>query len=57
MADKAKDNKFPGGTTTTYDLKNGGVNLGLDNVTPEIKTAVDAAKADIISGKITVPSK
>ncbi|RZI48071.1 BMP family lipoprotein [Lactococcus kimchii] len=57
IADKTKDGKFPGGTTVTYNLKNGGVDLGLDNVTPEIKTAVATAKADIISGKITVPSK
>ena len=57
IADKTKANKFPGGTTTTYDLKDGGVDLGLDNVTPQIKSAVAAAKADIISGKIKVPSK
>lgn len=57
IADKTKDGKFPGGTTVTYNLKNGGVDLGLDNVTPQIKDAVATAKADIISGKITVPSK
>lgn len=57
IADKTKAGKFPGGSVTTYGLKDGGVNLGLDNVTPAIKAAVNAAKADIISGKITVPSK
>ena len=39
------------------DLKNGGVNLGLDSANSEIKDAVAKAKADIIDGKITVPSK
>ncbi len=54
ISDKTKDNKFPGGTITNYDLSNGGVDLGLDNVTPAIKSAVEQAKADIISGKIKV---
>ena len=57
IADKTKDGKFPGGTIVTYDLKNGGVNLGLDSANSEIKDAVAKAKADIIDGKITVPSK
>ena len=40
-------------------LKEGGVDWALDKdneklVTPEMKAKVDAAKADIISGKITV---
>lgn len=57
MADKTKANKFPGGSVTTYNLKNGGVNIGYDNVTSSIKSAVETAKEEIISGKITVPSK
>ena len=40
-------------------LKEGGVDWALDQyneklITPEMKAKVDAAKADIISGKITV---
>ena len=40
-------------------LKEGGVDWALDKnneklVTPEMKAKVDAAKADIIAGKITV---
>ena len=40
-------------------LKEGGVDWALDKdneklITPEMKAKVDAAKADIISGKITV---
>ncbi|MFC4652682.1 BMP family protein [Lactococcus nasutitermitis] len=57
IADKTAKDKFPGGDVVNYNLKNGGVGLGLDNVTPQIKTAVDTAKANIISGKIVVPSK
>jgi basic membrane protein A len=44
---------------TSLGLKEGGVDYALDEhnarlVTPEMKKKVDAAKADIISGKILV---
>ncbi|KSU09667.1 Nucleoside-binding protein [Lactococcus lactis subsp. lactis] len=55
FANKVKNNEFKGGETVTYNLKNGGVSLGLDNVTPEIKASVEKAKNDIISEKVVVP--
>ncbi len=47
------------GATTVLGLKEGGVDYALDQhnaklVTPEMKRRVDAAKADIIAGKIKV---
>ena len=44
---------------TSLGLKEGGVDIALDEhnaklVTPEMKKRVDAARADIISGKIRV---
>jgi basic membrane protein A len=57
IATKAVDKKFPGGETVVYNLKNGGVDLGLDNASAAAKAAVAKAKAEIISGKITVPTK
>ena len=47
------------GTITVLGLKEGGVDYALDQhnaklVTPEMKKKVDAAKADIIAGKIKV---
>ena len=51
--------KLKPGMTTVLGLKEGGVDWALDDdnaklVTAEMKKRVDAAKADIISGKITV---
>ena len=45
--------------TQVLGLKEGGVDWTLDQyneklITPEMKAKVDAAKADIISGKLTV---
>lgn len=57
ISDRSKKGKFPGGKVETYDLKNDGVNLGKDNASDETWAAVQQAKQDIISGKITVPSK
>jgi basic membrane protein A len=44
---------------TSLGLKEGGVDIAIDQhnaklVTPEVKAKVEAAKADIISGKIKV---
>lgn len=33
ISEKTKNNKFPSEEVIKYDLKNGGVSLGLDNVT------------------------
>jgi len=54
----AMDGKFKGGIQA-LGLAEGGVDWALDKyneklITPEMKKAVDAAKADIISGKIKV---
>jgi len=53
-----KNGKFSGGLDV-LGLKDGGVDYAMDDnnaklVTPEMKAAVEAAKADIISGKIQV---
>ena len=44
--------------THLYDLSNGGVDIAptRDLLPEEVITAVEAAKADIIAGKVTVPS-
>jgi basic membrane protein A len=56
---KAANDKSWKGGIAALGLKEGGVDWALDKdneklVTPEMKGKVDAAKADIISGKITV---
>ena len=45
------------GENLKYDLSNGGVTLARDNASDEAWKAVEAAKADIVSGKIEVPAK
>ena len=57
ISNKTKDNKFPGGQTLTYNLKNGGVDLAKDNASADTWKAVEAAKTEITSGKIVVPAK
>ncbi|MCG6979291.1 BMP family ABC transporter substrate-binding protein, partial [Lactococcus lactis] len=57
ISEKTKNNKFPSEEVIKYDLKNGGVSLGLDNVTSEIKNSIIQAKEKIVSGKIIVPEK
>lgn len=57
MATKLQEDKFPGGTTTAYDLKSGGVEVTYDNLNEETKKAVEEAKQAIIDGKVTVPEK
>jgi basic membrane protein A len=56
---KAANDKSWKGGIASLGLKEGGVDWALDKdneklITPEMKAKVDAAKADIISGKITV---
>ncbi|TWT12353.1 BMP family protein [Streptococcus sp. sy004] len=57
ITNETKDGKFPGGKTTVYGLKDGGVNIATTNLDDEAKKAVEDAKAKIISGEITVPEK
>jgi basic membrane protein A len=52
-------NRFTAGTKR-YGLVNSGVDYALDQnnaklITPELKTKVDALKADIVAGKVKVP--
>jgi basic membrane protein A len=49
---------FPGGTTSVLDLKGNGVDYATSGgFVDDIKSKIDAAKKDIIDGKVTVPSK
>ena len=55
---EAKDDKLEGGMSS-LGVKEGGVDFALDEhnealITPEMKAAVEKAKADIISGAVTV---
>ncbi|MEV1166863.1 BMP family ABC transporter substrate-binding protein [Nonomuraea sp. NPDC049784] len=55
---KAFQGGAKGGTNTTYDLKVDGVGLSTTGgEIDDIKDKLDAAKKDIVDGKITVPSK
>lgn len=51
------DKKFPGGKTTVYGLKDGGVEIATTNVSKEALKAIEEAKAKIKSGDIKVPEK
>ncbi len=55
IATKAQKDKFPGGKTIVYGLKDGGVDLTDGQLNDETKKAVDAAKEKIISGDVKVP--
>jgi basic membrane protein A len=57
IANKTKDDKFPGGQVLNYNLKNGGVSLAKDNLSDKTWKEVEAAKQNIIDGKVTVPEK
>jgi basic membrane protein A len=55
---KAFQGGAKGGTNTTYDLKVDGVGLSTTGgEIDDIKDKLDAAKKDIVDGKITVPAK
>lgn len=56
IAKQAQDGKFPGGKTTAYDLKEGGVGITTKNLNEAEKKATDNAKQDIEDGKIKVPN-
>lgn len=57
ISDRAKDDKFPGGETLTYGLKEDGVGLTDGNLSKEALASVEDYKAQIIDGKIEVPEK
>lgn len=55
LAQKSSDGKFPGGKHIVYGLKEDGVGLTDGQLDDAAKKAVDAAKKDIIDGKVKVP--
>ncbi|HCM88882.1 MULTISPECIES: BMP family protein [Vagococcus] len=57
IATKANEDKFPGGETLVYGLKDGGVDLTKGQLTDDVQKAVDAAKTEIKDGKVEVPEK
>ena len=57
IANQTAKGKFPGGKTTTFGLKDGGVDLTTTNLSEDAKKAVEEAKAKILDGSITVPDK
>lgn len=57
MATLAKDGKFPGGKTTVYGLKDNGVSLVKGQLSDAAWKAVNAAKQQIVAGKLTVAEK
>ena len=54
LADDAAKGKFPGGKHLVYSLKGNGVSITKGNLTPKAWLAVEKAKQQIVSGKITV---
>ncbi|GGE35641.1 BMP family lipoprotein [Streptococcus himalayensis] len=57
LATKASKGEFPGGKTSTYGLKDGGVDLTTKNLSEDAKKAVEDAKAKILDGSIKVPTE
>lgn len=57
VAQLTKDDKFPGGETITYGLKDKGVDLADSRgaITAETQTKIDEFKEKIIAGEIEVP--
>lgn len=55
MANKELEGKFPGGTTTVFSLKDGGVDLAETALSEDASKAVADAKEAILSGDVTVP--
>ena len=56
ITESAQKDKFPGGKTVYYGLKEGGVGVVTKNLNADEKKAVETAKAKIISGDIKVPA-
>lgn len=57
LAAAAAKGEFPGGKTTVFGLKDGGVDLTTKGLSEEAKKAVEEAKAKILDGSIKVPEK
>lgn len=56
ITESAQKDKFPGGKTVYYGLKEGGVGVVTKNLNADEKKAVETAKEKIISGDIKVPA-
>lgn len=56
ITESAQKDKFPGGKTVYYGLKEGGVGVVTKNLNADEKKAVETAKEKIISGDIKVPT-
>jgi basic membrane protein A len=56
IIESAQKDKFPGGKTVYYGLKEGGVGVTMNNLTDDEKTAVEKAKAAILDGSVKVPA-
>lgn len=56
IMESAQKDKFPGGKTVYYGLKEGGVGVVTKNLNADEKKAVETAKEKIISGDIKVPT-
>ena len=57
LATKAAKKEFPGGQTSVYGLKDGGVDLTTKALSEDAKKAVEDAKAKILDGSIKVPTE
>ena len=57
VAEQGQKDKFPGGQTVTYGLKEKGVDIARDSMPADAWAATQAAKQQILDGKITVPTK
>lgn len=57
ISTNAEKDKFAGGETTTYGLKDGGVDIATTNLSDDAIAAIKEAKEKIISGDVTVPEK
>ncbi|MBP2097826.1 BMP family lipoprotein [Enterococcus rivorum] len=57
IANRALEDKFPGGEHLVYGLKDGGVDLTEGSLDTKAQDAVKAAKEKVISGDVKVPEK
>ncbi|MBB6432864.1 CD4+ T-cell-stimulating antigen [Leuconostoc carnosum] len=55
LSNQARNDKFPGGKTITYGLKEKGVGLTNDSASSEVWSAVQSAQKKIIAGDVDVP--
>ena len=57
IANRAMEDKFPGGEHLVYGLKDGGVDLTDGYLSDEAKAAVKEAKEKVIAGDVEIPEK